>query len=150
VVRLRAPEGQLRWTIRPRVTGGYDEHDESEQQRPEGAAPLRVVSGPMRPPEGDLGPPAVRLRREFKGLTVADMYREEIVARLPGQARSALRHIERGELAAAERALPGHFATVLEGPGGRRRRRARWGWLAVAGAAGAVCGWLLWSWLTAP
>lgn len=85
---------------------------------------LRLVDGqatgvpPARPP--------VMLRREFKGLTVADMLRDEIVDKLPGQARSALRHIEHGDYAAAERALPGHFAPVYAGPWQQRSRRRLW------------------------
>jgi hypothetical protein len=69
-------------------------------------------------------PPAVRLRREFKGLTVADLLRDEIVDRLPGQVRSACRHIENLDFAAAERQLPSAWAPVLPGPW--RPRRERW------------------------
>jgi hypothetical protein len=68
---------------------------------------------------------AVPLRREYKGLTVADLWREDLVARLPGQVRSALRHIQNGDFAAADRALPGDFAPVLPGPGMRRAERQR-------------------------
>lgn len=83
-------------------------------------APLRAVAGPLGPAEPL---PATRLRREFKGLTVADLTCAELVDRLPGRVRSALRHLERGDLAAAERAMPGEFAIVLPGPGHRRHRR---------------------------
>jgi hypothetical protein len=72
---------------------------------------------------GDL--PPVRLVREFKGPTVADLLRDEFAAQLPGQAWSALRRIEVGDFAAAEAVLPGDFAPILPGPGGRARRR-RW------------------------
>ena len=68
-------------------------------------------------------PPPIRLRREFKGLTVADIQQEEVAKMLPGQVRSALEWIERGDLAAAERALPGRLATVIEGPGHGRGSR---------------------------
>ena len=84
---------------------------------------LRAVAGPV---DGDAPPPAVRLVREWKGPTVADLMRDELAARLPGTVRSALRHIERGDLAAAERELPGDFAPVLRGPGHRRRERRLW------------------------
>ena len=84
-------------------------------------------------------PPPVKLRREFKGLTVADLMRDEIVRRLPGQVCSALEHVENGDWEAAERALPGHFATVLAGPGHRRPRRRAWlAIVAVAAVAVAV------------
>lgn len=76
---------------------------------------------------------------------MADLHREEIVSRLPGQVRSALNHIERGDLDAAERALPGQFATVLAGPGYRRRYRFRaFGILAVLAVAigSALATWL--------
>lgn len=85
-------------------------------------APLRAVVGPLGPVEP---PPPTKLRREFKGLTVADLCCAELVEQLPGRVRSALRHLERGDLAAAERVLPGEFAPVLPGPGHRRRRASR-------------------------
>lgn len=84
-----------------------------------GRTPLRAVVGPLGPVEP---PPPTKLRREFKGLTVADLLCADLVERLPGRVRSALRHLERGDLAAAERALPGEFPPVLPGPGHRRRR----------------------------
>ncbi|MBK8098570.1 MAG: hypothetical protein IPK26_15780 [Planctomycetes bacterium] len=82
------------------------------------------------PPEPGAGAqvprPAVRLRRELKLPTVADLIRDDdAVRRLPGQARSALRHVQIGNLAAAETALPGGFAAVLPGPGEQRRARRR-------------------------
>ena len=84
----------------------------------------------------------VRLRREFKGLTVRDLIADlGLDEQVPGRVQGALDHIARGDLAAAERTLPGHFATVLQGPGHRsshyRRLRVRWIVL-VALAAAAV------------
>ena len=93
-----------------------------EEGRRASGARLQRVDGPMGPVEPQ---PGVRLCREWKGLTVADLLRDEIVERLPGQLRSAVRHIERGDLAAADRAMPGQSASVLAGPGSRRRER-RW------------------------
>lgn len=86
--------------------------------------------GPKAPHE-PAAPPQVRLRREFKGLTVRDLLADAgLDDQLPGAARSALAHIERGDLVAAEAVLPGHFAPVLPGPGRdrvrRRRRRIVW------------------------
>lgn len=82
---------------------------------------LYAVKGPVPPAPEPAGPPPVRLRREFKGLTVADIQQEEVARVLPGQVRSALEWIERGDFVAAERALPGQLATVIEGPGHGRR-----------------------------
>lgn len=87
-------------------------------------------------------PSPVRLRREFKGLTVADLWRNEIHERLPGQVRSALHHLQRGDLQAAEAALPGEFAAVLPGPG-RRRRLGRRLAVVVAVLLGLACVGLL-------
>ncbi|MFT4513790.1 MAG: hypothetical protein ACI89X_003301 [Planctomycetota bacterium] len=89
--------------------------------------------------------PTVRLRREFKGLTVADLHRDEIASRLPGQARSALNHIERGDFDAADRALPGQFAKVLAGPG--HRRRHRWRTFAILAVLAVLTGSAIASWL---
>jgi|KBSSwiStaDraftv2_1062776.scaffolds.fasta_scaffold568971_2 hypothetical protein len=101
------------------------------------AAPMQRVAG-----SADTGGPApgVRLRREFKGLTVRDLLADAgLDAQLPGAVRSALAHVERGDLAAADRALPGHFAPLLPGPGrdrlAARRRLARWITLAALAAA---------------
>jgi len=107
------------------VTGDTEDRGDGESQasRPR----LFALPGPVA---GGAPPPPVRLVREFKGLTVADMTREDLVAKLPGQVRTALRHLEAGDLAAAERALPGRFAQVLVGPGHRRRSR-RLGWVAI-------------------
>lgn len=89
--------------------------------------------------------PPVKLVREFKGPTVADLLRDEYVARLPGRVWSALRHIEDGDFAAADAALPGQFAPILAGPGERlRTRRRRLGWLlAAVGALAVAAAWAL-------
>lgn len=103
---------------------------------------LQRVSGPLGRAEP---PPDVHLHREFKGLTVADLLRHEVVDRLPGQVRSALHHLQRGDLQAAERAMPGEFAPILPGPGHRRAERlAMVFWLsilAVVTAAVAAAWW---------
>jgi hypothetical protein len=95
---------------------GADDNEPPAETAPPLVPRLCRVDGPRPNAEP---PPVVRLRREFKGLTVADLQRDEIVERLPGQVRSALRHLQRGDEAAAERALPGEFAPVLAGPGHR-------------------------------
>ncbi len=85
--------------------------------------------------------PTVRLRREFKGLTVRDLVADAgLDDQLPGVVRSALAHIERGNLAAAESVLPGHFAPVLDGPGRdyRHARRRFVRWIAIAALAAAA------------
>lgn len=70
---------------------------------------------------------SVRMVREWRGLTVADLLRPDVAGRLPGQVRSALAELERGDLAAADRKLPEACAPLLPGPGHRRmaQRRAR-------------------------
>lgn len=103
---------------------------------------LQPVVGPV---EGKEPPPPITLHREFKGLTVADLLQPDVAERLPGRARSALQHLQRGDLAAAEAALPGQWAPVLAGPGHRRNHRRLLGWLvaaAVASAALAAAQWL--------
>lgn len=103
---------------------------------------LQRVDGPLGHPEPA---PEVRLRREFKGLTVADLLRPEIVDRLPGRVRSALHHLQRGDLAAADRSLPGEFAPVLPGPGHRAaERRALVLFVAVLGVLVAAAVAALW------
>ncbi|MBX3462446.1 MAG: hypothetical protein KF830_04705 [Planctomycetes bacterium] len=117
--------------------GETDEPDAAWPPPAGARPPLRAVDGPVGPAE--LAPPT-RLCREFKGLTVADLCIAERAEQLPGRVRSALRHIERGDFAAAERVLPGEFAPVLIGPGRRRRgrRRAAFVFLAVVCAAVAA------------
>ncbi|HZN38336.1 MAG TPA: hypothetical protein VFD82_06005 [Planctomycetota bacterium] len=120
---------------------------DDDKEPPADAAPrvvhLQALPGEGQPPGT---PPEVRLRREFKGLTAADLERDDVVARLPGQIRSALRHLRRGDLAAAERALPGEFPPVLAGPGHRpaaaRRQAAAVVVLALVAAA-AIAYWLI-------
>lgn len=90
----------------------------------------------------------VRLVREFKGLTVDELMADERIAEmLPGRVRAALQQIERGDLGAAERALPGEFGAVLPGPWHERRRRrllrTTWPWLVLTAAAALL---LWWSW----
>lgn len=117
------------------MTAGRDSDDGNGTQ-PAGGA-LRALPGSGLA-TGEL--PPVRLVREFKGPTVADLLRDEFAARLPGQAWSAMRGIEAGDFAAAEAALPGEFAPILPGPGGRARGR-RWRLLAaVAVLAFAAAG----------
>jgi hypothetical protein len=127
-----------------------------------GSWPLRFVGRESAAGDGRLGAPGaplepkppVRLHREWKGLTAADLVRDELVARLPGQVRSALAKIERGDLAAADDLLPEMAAprrpgSVLVGPGAatrrwhRRRafvRAAAWFLLAIV-AAGLTEWW---------
>lgn len=109
------------------MLGDGDEREPGAAESAEPAAPsakprprLARVDGPLDPAEL---PPEVRLRREFKGLTVADLARADLAEQLPGQVRRALHHLQRGNFAAAEQALPGRFAPVLAGPGHRRHRR---------------------------
>ncbi len=100
-----------------------------------GRGRLRAVRGPLAAPEP---PPAVRLVREWKGPTVDDLLRDEYVERLPGAVHSALRHLERGDLAAADRALPGRFPPILAGPGHARDRRRAVLLLAIVAALAAI------------
>lgn len=126
------------------VTGDHDETtggDDCAPIRPR----LRVVTGPI---EGSARRPAVRLRREWKGLTVADLLRDEIVDRLPGQMRSVQQLLARGDVAAAERALPGEDGPVLlAGPGHRRRDHRLLVFLVAVTAVWAA--FSLWTWLAA-
>lgn len=124
------------------VTGDHDEATPPQDGTAAGRR-LRAVRGPV---VGQVSPPAVRLWREFKGATVADLLRSEFVDRLPGQVRSALQHLERGDPGAAERALPGGFPPVLPGPGvARGRQRAVVAALAIVVviAATALALWMV-------
>ena len=119
-----------------------DDHEPTVDGPSRGGTRLRAVAGPLDAPEPR---PAVRLVREFKGPTVADLVRDEYADRLPGRVRTAQHHLERGELASAERALPGSFVPVLEGPGHARARLRRTlvaAVLALAFAATALAAWL--------
>lgn len=126
--RAASPEaGRCRSIVAPVTGDGEDTEDgglDARTSRDGTGAPrprLRCVDGPL---PGAEPPPHVHLRREFKGLTVADLLRPEIVDRLPGQVRSVIHHLQRGDLQAAEQAMPGDFAPVLRGPGhGRLSRR---------------------------
>lgn len=128
------------------MTGEKDETEETGDSDGKAPSYLRVVSGPVVATDSPEPPPSVRLRREFKGLTVADLHRDEIASRLPGQARSALNHIEHGDLDAAERALPGQFAKMHVGPG--HRRRYRWRAFAILSVLAVLAGSAIASWLT--
>jgi len=113
------------------VTGS--EHGDEDATARDARLRLRAVGGPVtgRPPAA----PAVRLLREFKGLTVADLLRDDLADRLPGQVRSALSAMQHGDWRAAEQALPGAFAPLLPGPGhAPRSPRHRMLLLAVVGA----------------
>jgi hypothetical protein len=121
---------------------GVDDRGPDSTTAPPADARLRAVQGPLGSSEPR---PAVRLRREFKGLTVADLLRDEILERLPGQVRSALHHIERGDHAAAERALPGEFTRVLPGPWQRRRGRQSLAVVLALAALLAAAAAVLWS-----
>jgi hypothetical protein len=100
---------------------------------------LRKVDGPVA---GGVPAPEVRLHREFKGLTVADLMRLEIAERLPGQVQRALRQIQNGEFAAADDSLPGAFPPIHAGPGSHRvRRRGVWLVVAVLGLAAVAVAW---------
>lgn len=117
------------------MTGDHDDAT-TPGKAPSGPPRLQAVRGPL---VGQVQPPAVRLWREWKGVTVADLQRDEFVARLPGQVQSALRHLERGDLRAADAALPGDFAPVLPGPGAvRSRHRLVVALVAVAAVLAAV------------
>lgn len=104
--------------------------DDKESPEPGQGLQLRSLPGGGRAPADPL---EVRLRREFKGLTVADLVTDlSLSERLPGQVRSALEHIEAGDLAAAEKLLPGRFGSVLAGPGHRQVRRMSGRWLLLS------------------
>lgn len=73
----------------------------------------------------------VRLRREFKGLTASELLRNEaLLAALPGQVRSSMQALRRGDIAGAEACLPGEFEAaggrIVPGPGHHRSRQLAW------------------------
>ena len=132
-------------SISTSVNGDQEDVTPAERPTTGRARSLCAVQGPM-PTDDACAPPPVRLRREFKGLTVADLQLEDVARRLPGQVWSALEHLERGDYAAAERALPGQLATIIEGPGHGRTSQSRRGLLlalVVASLAAAVVYFLL-------
>lgn len=129
-------------------------HERDDDHRPAGEPP----AGPERPElaerprlrrlpgggaHGTDPTPPVRLHREFKGLTVADLVRIELVEQLPGTVHKAMRELQRGDVAAAEATLPGAFAPLLDGPGRARRRwrRIRLGLLLLVAALLAGLAW---------
>jgi hypothetical protein len=116
---------------------GADPPDDG-QQPPAGASlqPVEAAASPEDP-----GLPQVRLRREYKGLTVRDLLADDGLDRqLPGRVLTALRHLERGDLAAADDVLPGRFGALLPGPGPWARRRRRLWVLLITVAALAAAG----------
>ncbi len=83
----------------------------------------------------------VRLRREFKSLSVADLLADRgLDEELPGRALSALSALERGDLAAAEAALPGSFGRLVPGPFAQRRRGRLVRWIVLSLLAAAAVG----------
>jgi hypothetical protein len=123
--------------------GDPTEAADADADRPGAPPRLCRVDGPV---DAAATRPAVRLRREFKGLTVADLARDEIVDRLPGRVRSALHRIECGDLAGADAALPGEFAPIVAGPGSVRPAALRhWRWVLVVAVA-VLTAALAWWW----
>ena len=117
-----------------RQDGGPDDGD-----TPAGGKGLHRVVAPAAPEDAEL--PLIRLRREYKGLTVRDLLADQgLDSQLPGRVRSALAHLERGDLAAADRDLPGRFGSVLRHPGLWATRRRRLLVLAITLAALAAAG----------
>lgn len=138
------------------MTGDPDGGNGGREQGDAGGAPdrtgprfsLRRVDGPIDGANAPAGQGfEVRLHREFKGLTVADLMRSEIAERLPGQVQRALRQIQNGAFAAADEALPGAFPPIFAGPGSARAGR-RGPWLLVTallvGAAAVAAAWWWW------
>ncbi len=120
---------------------------EDDRDRRDGNASAK---GPLRLHTVDAGGPVdgflpqVRLLREFKGLRVEDLLADAaLAAQLPGRARSALEHIQRGDFAAAEQALPGRFGAVIPGPGHRAAptRQGRVGLIVLALAVALAVYW---------
>jgi hypothetical protein len=102
----------------------------SQQERPR---PLQALPGGGA--VDDRPPPMIRLVREYKGPTVADLMRDDaLVAALPGRVRSVLQQLEHGDLAGADAAIDATRGRILSGPFAPRRWRRRW-LLAMLGAA---------------
>jgi hypothetical protein len=115
------------------------EPPDDQSRRGYSDAPI-AWGGPLRG-DGAATQLDVQLRREFKGLTVRDLVSDlGLDEQLPGRVASALDHIRRGDYAAAERALPGTFGAVLEGPFSKvRRSRRRFAlWIVLSALAAAL------------
>jgi hypothetical protein len=116
--------------------GGSEGHGgSSPQARPR---PLQALHGGGA--ADDRPPPTIRLVREYKGPTVADLMRDDaLVAALPGRVRSVLQQLERGDFGGADSALDAASGRILSGPFAPRRwrRRLLLAMLAVAAAAAA-------------
>lgn len=113
---------------------------------PPGHEPPREGRGPSMPwgeplrGDGVATSEEVRLRREFKGITVRDLIADAgLDEQLPGRVQSALEQIQKGDYAAAERALPGSFGSVIQGPFLRPRQRSRVAlWIVLSALAAAL------------
>jgi hypothetical protein len=139
----RTPSPSGGWRLRSDSAGvnerGEERAGETSGRGGAGLRPVRNAMGSAEPP------PPVRLVREWKGPTVADLLRDEFAARLPGEVRSALRHLEAGELAAAEASLPGEFGAILPGPAAHRRRRSTRALLCALGVAVLLAALVAWA-----
>lgn len=110
---------------------------EGNGDRKDGAPPV-PWGQPLRG-DGAVAEAEVKLRREFKGLTVRDLLADQgLDEQLPGRVQSALDSIRRGDWKSAERALPGAFGNVLEGPGRKSRRRRVARWIVLCALAAAI------------
>lgn len=125
----------------------HERDDDAEGGGSSGTGSQKAM--PFGPALSGGGQPSVdvRLRREFKGLTVEELVADlGIDEQLPGRVQSALESIRRGDLRGADEALPGRFGAVLPGPGHRRPSRSRRvAWIVLAAlAAGAVSATIPW------
>jgi hypothetical protein len=124
------------------VTG---EDDDAAAAGPATTGRIRLcaVRGPLAEAEAEAEPPPpVRLLREWKGATVTDLRRQQIVARLPGARATAP-----SDAANAQHAIARAPAVVLAGPG--HARSARWFALALVGLAAVASAFALATWLGA-